>query len=138
MKSLIFDVMVKGLKPILWTVALWLLLRGHNAPGGGFIAGLVAASAFVLQILSGGWLSINKKIRENLFEIAGLGLGISVLSAAFSFLKGNPFMTGSWTSIFGVEVGTPVIFDVGVFLVVFSVVIICAGNLLKEEEEEEI
>lgn len=136
MNSLIFNVMVKGLKPILWIVALWLLLRGHNAPGGGFIAGLVASSAFVLQVLSGGWLSLNKKLRENLFELSGIGLGIAILSGILSFFSGDPFMTGKWASILGTKLGTPVLFDLGVFIVVFAVVLICTGFLLKEEEEE--
>lgn len=137
MNSLIFDVMVRGLKPILWAVAFWLFMRGHNAPGGGFISGLIASSAVILQILSGGWLSINKRLRENLFELAGVGLGIAILSASLSFFQGNPFMTGSWITLFGQDLGTPVMFDLGVFVVVFAVVIICAGFLLKEEAEEE-
>lgn len=138
MKSLIFSVMVKWLKPILWTVSIWLFLRGHNAPGGGFIAGLIASSTIILQILSAGWTSVHVKIRENLFEIAGVGLGIAILSAVLSFLAGKAFMTGAWGSILGLELGTPVIFDLGVYIVVFAVVVICTGLLLKEEEEEGI
>lgn len=134
MKSLIFDVVIRILKPILWIVALWLLLRGHHAPGGGFIAGLVASSASILQVLSGGWDSLNTRIKNNLFELAGIGLATSIISGLLSFLIGNPFMTGRWGHIFGVEFGTPVLFDFGVFIVVFAVVLICVGLLLEEEE----
>ncbi len=134
MKSLIFDVVIRILKPILWIVAIWLLLRGHHAPGGGFIAGLVASSASILQVLSGGWKSLNSRIKENLFELAGIGLATSLFSGMLSLFIGNPFMTGRWGHIFGMEFGSPVLFDFGVFLVVFAVVLICVGQLLEEEE----
>lgn len=137
MNSLIFSVMVKWIQPALWVVSLWLFFRGHNAPGGGFIAGLVAASAVILQVLSAGWSSLNKIFRENLFEIAGLGLTIAIVSGIIPMLIGNPFMTGRWGSLLGYKSGTPVLFDLGVYVTVFAVVVICAGYLLWEEEEEQ-
>lgn len=136
MNSLIFSVVVRYLKPILWAVSLWLLYRGHNAPGGGFIAGLIAASAVLLQVLSQGWKSLNPKLRNNLFEIAGVGLLVSIFSGMLSMFIGNPFMTGRWSTLWGVSLGTPMLFDFGVFIVVFAVAIICAGFLLEEDEVE--
>jgi multisubunit Na+/H+ antiporter MnhB subunit len=136
MKSLIFSVTIKILKPIFWIIAIWLLVRGHNAPGGGFVAGLVAATAVILQILNGGWSSLHPRLRENLFEICGIGIFISIFSGAMALLIGNPFMTGRWMNIRGLEIGSPVIFDAGVFILVFAVVLICAGYLLKDEDEE--
>jgi multisubunit Na+/H+ antiporter MnhB subunit len=135
MNSLIFDVMVRLLKPAIYAVALWLFLRGHGAPGGGFIAGLIAASAVVLQILSQGWKSLSPRLTKSLFPLMGVGLLVSVLSGLFAMAIQNPFMTGRWGTIFGMMLGTPMLFDLGVFIVVFCVVVICSGYLLKEEDE---
>ncbi len=136
MNSLIFSTMLRYLIPTLWVVALWLLLRGHNNPGGGFIAGLVAASTIILRTLDSGWKSLSPRLRDNLFPLAGVGLGISILSGIFSMVIGNPFMTGRWTTLFGIEMGTPQLFDVGVFVVVFTVVVSCTGLLLEEEDDD--
>ncbi len=136
MNSLIFNIIVRFLNPILWVMALWLLYRGHNAPGGGFIAGLIAASTVIFKILSTGWLSVNPKIRNNLFEIAGIGIATSIFSGFLSMMIGNPFMTGRWNTFLGLKWGTPMLFDLGVFIVVFAVTIICTGFLLEEDESK--
>ena len=136
MNSIIFDVLVRILKPFLWVLALWLLLRGHNAPGGGFVAGLVAASTILLQALSTGWSSINSNHRKNLFMIAGIGLSVCVMSGLFALTIGNPYLTGRWLHFKYFDVGTPMLFDVGVFIIVYAVVVICTGYLLAEDDEE--
>jgi len=136
MNSLIFSVVIRILNPILWVIALWLLYRGHNAPGGGFIAGLIAASTVILKILSTGWMSVRPSIRNNLFEIIGIGIATSILSGVMSMTIGNPFMTGRWGTFLGMKWGTPMLFDLGVFIVVFAVTIICAGYLLEEDDSE--
>lgn len=138
MNSLIFEVVTRFLKPILWVIALWLLYRGHNAPGGGFIAGLIASATVILQILSKGWMSVHPRIRNNLFEITGIGIATSVFSGVISMTLDNPFMTGRWGTLFGIKWGTPMLFDLGVFIVVFAVTVICAGYLLEEDESEGI
>lgn len=136
MKSLIFSVLVRILNPILIVVSFWLFVRGHNAPGGGFIAGLIAAAVSIMKILDGGWSSLHPRLRDNLFPLAGFGLLVAMFSGAMALLIQNPFMTGRWTRVFGVELGTPLLFDLGVMIVVFAVVTITAGYLLQEDEEE--
>lgn len=111
--------------PVLMLLALFLLLRGHNLPGGGFIAGLVVAAAFELQILSRGDSVFRKNVGPYLQPITGIGLTVAALSAILGVFGGN-FFTGLWWTgqigSFHVELSTPILFDIGVFLVVFSVV----------------
>lgn len=135
MNSLLFNVLIKILRPVYFILALWLLFRGHNAPGGGFIAGLIAASASILQILSQGWDSLNKTIRDKAYSLAGLGLLISILSGTLSIAQELPFMTGVWRKFGKLSLGTPQLFDVGVFIVVYSVVVLCAGYQLDADEK---
>lgn len=135
MNSLLFNVLIKILRPVYFILALWLLFRGHNAPGGGFIAGLIAASASILQILSQGWDSLNKTIRNKAYSLAGLGLLIAILSGTLSISQELPFMTGVWRKFGMLSFGSPQLFDVGVFIVVYSVVVLCAGYQLDADEK---
>ncbi|MEM8925552.1 MAG: MnhB domain-containing protein [Actinomycetota bacterium] len=111
--------------PILLILALLLLYRGHNDPGGGFIAGLVTAAAFQLLVLSRGEAECRARIGPWLRPTIGLGLTIAVASALLGITAG-PIFTGLWweSSVAGVDLkfGTPQLFDVGVFLVVSAVV----------------
>ncbi|MXY92395.1 MAG: Na(+)/H(+) antiporter subunit B [Caldilineaceae bacterium SB0664_bin_27] len=113
------------LTPVLLLLSLYLLLRGHNLPGGGFIAGLMAAAAFQLQILSRGHDRVRRTIGPYLNSGIGLGLAIAICSGIVGLLDGF-FFKGVWFSLnlplLGyLKIGTPVIFDLGVFLVVVSV-----------------
>jgi len=112
------------LTPVLLLLSLYLLFRGHNLPGGGFIAGLMAAAAFQLQILSRGHDRVRRTIVPYLNSGIGLGLAIAICSGIVGLLDGF-FFKGVWFSLnlplLGyLKIGTPVIFDLGVFLVVVS------------------
>ncbi len=113
------------LTPLLLVLALVLLLVGHNAPGGGFIAGLVVAAAFLLQIISRGDDYVRQLLGPYLQPIMGIGLLLAVMSALIGLTQGA-FFTGVWWKIAigssTLEVGTPMFFDMGVFLVVLAVV----------------
>ncbi|MDX5362552.1 MAG: DUF4040 domain-containing protein [Pseudazoarcus pumilus] len=113
----------QGLRPfaaVLMLVSLILLWRGHNLPGGGFIGGLVGAIGFILLVLSFG----NRTARELMWtsppRLIGAGLGIALLAGLLGILAGQPFLTGLWFSPAGVKLGTPLLFDLGVFLTVFG------------------
>jgi len=118
MNSVIFNVTLKFIKPLLWILALWFLFRGHDAPGGGFMAGLIAACSVLLQILSSGWKGL-RFLRENIFTFLGLGLLTCIASGFVAFSVDNPFMTGRWIWIYTLHLGSPLLMDFGVFLVVF-------------------
>jgi multisubunit Na+/H+ antiporter MnhB subunit len=125
MTELYLQLLDRVLTPILLILAIFLLLRGHNLPGGGFIAALMAATAFELQILSRGEKPVRDAVGPYLHSSSGLGLLLAAGAAALGLLDHN-FFTGIWFYIplgpLGeLELGTPVIFDLGVFLVVVSV-----------------
>ena len=126
MTSLILSTTTRFLLPLLLLFSIYLELRGHNAPGGGFIGGLVASAAFVLYAFAFNVDSARRALRVEPRVLIGLGLLIAVGSGSLAVLGRWPFMTGLWTAqplpILG-KVGTPVIFDIGVYLVVVGVVL---------------
>lgn len=113
------------LTPVLIVLALVLLLVGHNAPGGGFIAGLVVAAAFLLQIVSHGDDAVRRRLGPYLQPVMGIGLIVAV-AASLVGLSAGTFFEGVWWKVGSaelyLEIGTPAIFDMGVFLVVLAVV----------------
>ena len=118
MSTLIFRTtapMIAGLM-VLFSIAV--LLRGHNDPGGGFIAGLIAASAAAVIGMSHGVGVVRRLLRINPIVFAGVGVLLAIAGGLLSALAGDPFLTGLWlpANLFG----TPGVFDIGVYLVVFG------------------
>ncbi len=109
--------------PTLWVFSIYLLLRGHNLPGGGFIGGLVLASALALRVM----VDPKREPKSDLISLAGIGLLVALGSAAMPLLTGRTFFTGLWggeiwlPAIGKLKLGTPLLFDIGVFLVVTGV-----------------
>jgi len=109
--------------PVQYFFAIYLLLRGHNLPGGGFIGGLVFASALVLRVM----VSPERAPKRDPISLAGIGLLVALASAVLPLLYSKPFFTGMWAgevwlpTIGKVKIGTPLFFDIGVFLVVTGV-----------------
>jgi multicomponent Na+:H+ antiporter subunit B len=109
--------------PVQIVFSIYLLLRGHNVPGGGFIGGLVLACALVLRVMvdPARWPKID------LIALTGIGLFVAAGSAALPMLVGKTFFTGLWGGeiwlpvIGKLKFGTPLLFDIGVFLVVTAV-----------------
>lgn len=113
--------------PIIAVYALYLLLRGHNEPGGGFIAGLVSAAALTLMRMAGMGLAHpsadRRRKRWDFASLAALGLLVAALTGIGAMLAGRPFLTSAVVAldlpVLGhVELASAVLFDVGVFLVV--------------------
>ncbi len=126
MTSLILRTATRYLLPLLLLLSVYLLLRGHNEPGGGFVGGLVAASAFSLYMIAFG---VDEALRTSRLEprlLIGIGLLTAGASGSLSLLLGEPFMTGIWSEwalpVIG-KVGTPSVFDIGVYCVVIGVVL---------------
>jgi multicomponent Na+:H+ antiporter subunit B len=135
MSSLILSAAIRYLLPLLLLLSVYLLLRGHNLPGGGFVGGLVAASAFALYVIAHGPRAAREMLRVNPRLLIGLGLLTSLLSGCLSLVAGLPFMTGVWGSksvaVLG-KIGSPVVFDIGVYTVVLGVVLTIIFSLAEE------
>jgi multicomponent Na+:H+ antiporter subunit B len=117
--------------PLLLLFSVFLLLRGHNQPGGGFVGGLVAAAAFALYGIAFGVSSARRALLVEPLTLLGAGLLIVLLSGVPAALRGEPFLTAQW-ALGRFTAGTPVMFDLGVFLVVAGVVLMMLISLAEE------
>lgn len=117
--------------PLLLLFALFLLLRGHNDPGGGFVGGLVVASAFALHAVAFGVAESRRALLVEPSTLLGAGLLVALSSGLPAVLLGQSFLTAQWTDV-GMPLGTPLVFDVGVFLVVIGVVLVMMFSLAEE------
>jgi multicomponent Na+:H+ antiporter subunit B len=120
MNTLIFRTMAPLIGAAMILFSIVILLRGHNDPGGGFIGGLIAASAAALYGMARGVGEVRRLLRVNPIAIAGFGVVLASLVGLISLLYGVPFMTALWLP--GYVFGVPGTFDVGVYLVVFGTV----------------
>ncbi|MEM8867328.1 MAG: MnhB domain-containing protein [Verrucomicrobiota bacterium] len=127
MKYFILAQSSRILFPCLLVLSLIVLYRGHNLPGGGFIGGLVAATAFILMGVGHSMTRAREMLRVEPVALMGFGLAIALTSGLPGmFLQGAPFMTGEWLPDFKlpllgkVHLGTPLVFDIGVYLVVIG------------------
>lgn len=138
MKSLILQTATKLLFPLLLLFSVFLFLRGHNDPGGGFIGGLVGAGAFALFAIAGGTEKARKLLRIDPIFMIGLGLLFAIISGIISIWAGTPFLTGIWAfpEIYNTDIvlGSPILFDIGVYLVVVGFTLAVIFSLEEEEE----
>ena len=123
--------------PVLLLFSLLLVWRGHNEPGGGFSGGLVAAAAFALYSIAGDAAATRQLLRFDPHVFVGSGLLLAIASAVFPLLLGLPFLTARWFELNlgglgAIKLGTPLVFDVGVYLVVIGVTLTILLNLEEE------
>lgn len=120
MNTLIFRTTAPIIAAVTGAFSLILLLRGHNDPGGGFIAGLLAASAAIVLGMALGVGTVRRLLRVNPIAIAGVGVLLAAASGLGSAFAGAPYLTGLWLPLH--VFGTPGLFDIGVYLTVFGTV----------------
>ena len=132
MDTLILKAATRLLVALLLIVSVYLLLRGHNLPGGGFIGGLAAAVAMILYALAHGWRETKQVVRFDPRAIAMTGVAVAVFAGLLAALAGLPFLTGLWAFPGGVPLGTPLLFDIGVYLAVFGGVITLVFAIERE------
>lgn len=141
MTSLILRTATRVLMPLLLLFALFLLLRGHNAPGGGFVGGLVVAAAFVLYAIAYGVEAGRRALLVDPATLLAAGLLVALGSGMPAVLLGRPFLTAVWITVgiepAAVDVGTPLVFDVGVFLAVIGVMLTIVFTLAEVTLTEE-
>ncbi|SHN26167.1 multicomponent Na+:H+ antiporter subunit B [Cyclobacterium lianum] len=124
MKTLIFKTASAYLLPLLLLFSVFILLRGHYLPGGGFVGGLMAAIAFVIHSFANGIERTKNIVKFHPGFLMPVGLLLALLAGALPLLFGETFMTGLWMKqavpVIG-SVGTALFFDTGVYLVVIGV-----------------
>jgi multisubunit Na+/H+ antiporter MnhB subunit len=125
--SLILRTMVRLLFTMLLLFSVFIFFRGHNEPGGGFIAGLVAAAAYALYSIAYTTTDAQHALWVTPRTLIGMGLLIALASGLVGILRGGAFLSGQWmnelviTEEIIIKVGTPLFFDIGVFLTVIGV-----------------
>lgn len=107
--------------------SVYLLLRGHNLPGGGFIGGLGTALSLLMLSLAFGVQRTQEILRVDPVRLALGGLSLAGLTALLPLFVGDPFLRHYHAKlehlpvVGTIEIGTPLVFDIGVFLVVVGV-----------------
>jgi len=126
---LIPSVIMQVMFPVIGILAVFLFLRGHDLPGGGFAAGLTMAIAFILQYMAGGTRWVEARLRILPVRWISLGLLSAMLTGVGAFLFGYPFLT-TYFSYFDVPVigkvpvASALLFDLGVFLLVVGATVL--------------
>lgn len=135
MYSLILSTATRAIFPLMLLFSVFLLLRGHNEPGGGFVGGLVASTAFALYAMAYGVDKARVALRLDPRSLVAWGLGLAAGAGLIGLASGYPFMTGRWLPVplpvVG-KLGTPFMFDIGVYLVVLGVVLTMLFALAEE------
>ena len=114
---------------IVQVFAVYLFFRGHNLPGGGFIAGVASGIGMLLLILANGGSIIPRLCPYDPIRFCAWGLTIAFLSGLLGLMAGDPFLThyhykaSDFPVLGDLYLGTPLLFDLGVFLVVLGVIL---------------
>lgn len=125
MRSIILNTATRYLLPLMLLFSFFIWLRGHNEPGGGFVGGLMAAAAYALYSIAFGVRNAQMLLRVSPRILAATGLTFALVSGLLGPLLANEtFMTGLWSKreipILH-KVGTPLLFDAGVYLTVVGI-----------------
>ncbi len=135
--SIILRTAVRWISPLLLLFSLFLLLRGHHEPGGGFSGGLIASTAFALFTFGHGLETARRILRVSPTTLVVAGITLALVSGSLAFLAHKTFLTGLWIAIplvgeTRVELGTPLLFDVGVYLTVIGATLTMLFEFAKE------
>ena len=137
--TIILNTAARFLMPLQLMFSVFLLLRGHDEPGGGFIAGLVAAGAFTLYLFAFG-VSATKEVLRMVDprDLIGAGLFFGMISVVPVWFMGQPFLTAQWWTIpvIDFKASTPLIFDIGVYLAVLGSVMGMVMALMEVDKDE--
>ncbi len=134
---IIVKTLVSVFFPVMFMVAIYIFLRGHNLPGGGFIAGLIAAVALIVQYLASGIDLSSRRLGFNKHALIAMGVIIATATGLGSMVLGYPFLTSTfthlhWPIVGEFEIASAMLFDLGVFLVVVgstAMILVNLGNL---------
>jgi multicomponent K+:H+ antiporter subunit A len=121
--------MMTMLFPVTGVAAVFLLLRGHDLPGGGFVAGVTMAIAFILQYMARGTVWVEARLRVLPVRWMGIGLLLAVGVGAAAWLFDRPFLSSSFSYveipwIGAVPLASALLFDLGVFALVVGATVL--------------
>lgn len=133
---LMMVVATRVMLPLSLVVGIYIFLRGHNEPGGGFIAGLVVAIAYLMQYMASGFGWAERRMPLDYHALIGWGVLIAGLTGVGAWLAGRPFLTSDYAHVhlpLGIdfELATAMGFDLGVFLTVVGSVMLALANLSR-------
>ncbi len=131
---LIMASLTRLLLPLALLTSAFIFLRGHNLPGGGFIAGLVTAVALITQYLANGVTWTHARLPVDFHPVIGWGLGLALATGLASWAFGHPFLTSTfghvhWPVVGGFELASAMAFDLGVYLVVVGATLLILVHL---------
>lgn len=132
--SLILQSATRLVVPVMLLFSARLLIVGHYAPGGGFAGGLMAAGAYSLYAIAYGIAEARQALPLRPVTLLGIGLSCSLLSGIWPVMLGRSFLEGLWTnelsfSQLKLTLGTPLLFDVGVYFVVVGAILMVVFEL---------
>ncbi|WP_332670315.1 monovalent cation/H+ antiporter subunit A [Aromatoleum sp.] len=131
---LLLAVAARVMLPLALVVASYVFLRGHNAPGGGFVAGLIVAIALIMQYVAGGTQWAAQRMRVDVHALIGTGVLLAAATGFSAWVFARPFLTSAYGHLAlplvgRVEVATAMAFDAGVFLTVVGAVMLMLASL---------
>jgi multicomponent K+:H+ antiporter subunit A len=132
--ALLLGFAARVLLPFALVVSLYAFLRGHNQPGGGFVAGLVTAVALVMQYMAAGRERTESRLRFDYVRLIGAGIGIAGLTGIAAWLFGKPFLTSAHghphVPLLGeIPLASAAVFDLGVYLTVVGATMLMISAL---------
>ncbi len=141
MNSVLLRAAVPYIMTIQFTLSIFFLIRGHNLTGGGFIAALIFSSAFILHLVAFNLKRTQRILRVPPQVLILFGLFLALLSSFLAPLISKPYMTGLWLgkiSLPGVgelSIGSPFLFDIGVYFVVAGMVVTVAFSFISQKNK---
>jgi len=141
-RSIFFRFLARNMMPVLLMFSLFLLLRGHNQPGGGFVGGLVGSSSIILMTLAYGPDQVRQRLKIDFLRAMFAGLIVALMAGLFGLVMSGIFQAPYWwkpyiQAVGRLELGTPLIFDMGVYIVVFSVTSSIVMSMAEEGERND-
>ncbi len=141
MNTVIFRTLAPFLTVLMIVFSVFVLLRGHNEPGGGFTGGLIAASAMAIYGIACGVAAVRRALVLHPMTVAAVGVTAAAVAGLPSFPAGVPYLTALWVyvDVFGSELAlsTPLLFDVGVYLTVLGAMTSIMLTLESDSDEGE-
>jgi multicomponent Na+:H+ antiporter subunit B len=123
-RAVILDVFVRALYPLMLVVSIWILLRGHNLPGGGFIGGMVAVAATAMLAVGRGAAQAQRRMPLGPLRLTAAGVLLALASGLPAWAVGSAYMTHLWASVplghTDLKVSTVMLFDLGVYAAVWG------------------